>query len=111
MIRAADIPRCSVEGCTFSAVYQPVITAMIAGRERPVGATLGFLFCFDCSRSMSSDTFLRGDVWIEFDEQIRRETGARPVPKTAKVKMIRRPMTSEDMRMRVFLEQGRGWRA
>ncbi len=111
MIRAADIPRCGVEGCTFSATYQPVITATLAGGDRPVSSALGFLFCFNCSRTVSAETFLRGEVWIDFDEIVRREAGARPVRSTAKVQMVRRPMTNEDMRMRVFLERGRGWRA
>jgi len=112
MIRGVrDIPRCSVEGCSFSATYQPVVTATLAGGTRPVGSALGFLFCFDCSRSVSSETFLRGEVWVEFDEMVRREAGGRPVPETAKVTMVRRPMTNEDMRMRVYLEQRPGWRA
>lgn len=111
MILAADIPRCSVEGCTFSATHQPKVTVRLAGQAETVVAALGFFFCFGCSRSISAETFLRGEVWIEFDEHIRREAGARPVRSTAKVQMVRRPMTNEDMRMRVFLERGRGWRA
>lgn len=108
---ACDIPRCSVEGCGFSATYQPVITAMRAGQDRPVGSALGFLFCFDCSRSISAETFLRGDVWVEFEGHVRRASGDRPVPNTAKVTMVRRPLTNDDRRVRARLEQGAGWRA
>ena len=112
MIHAFDgIPRCSVAGCPFSATYQPKVTVRLAGQAETVAAALGFLFCFDCSRSISAETFLRGEVWVEFDEHIRREAGARPVPSTAKVMMVRRPMTRDDMRTRAILEQGRGWRA